>query len=643
MRRLLVLAAGALLATGPAAGAATIAVDTTSDAMAADGHCSLREAITAANTDNFPEPGPNECPRGDGADTITLGPGSFEFALSGADDDFNNTGDLDIAGPTTITGAGALLTTIDAKQLDRVFDILSGASLSLSGVTVTGGRAPDGLNGATAGASGFAGEDGGGIHNQGAVTLTDCVVTGNRTGNGGAGASATGSGGGLGTSGGAGGFAQGGAGGAGGAGGGLWNNGSMTLTRVVVSSNATGDGGNGGVSKGGAGGASATTGAGGDGGTGRGGPGGRPGQGGAVSAAGNTTLLHATLTGNLTGLRGSGGAGTAGDAGSNGGNPGGAIDGADGLPGDGGAIFVYMGMKVTLTNSLASLNGGPACSGTVDDGRYNIFNGEGACPGARTDPKLGPLADNGGLTQTRAPLPGSPAIDLEPASGAGCSATDQRGAARPGGSACDAGAYEVAPPAVQVTAAGATTSGTVNPNARATTYHFDYGTTNAYGSSTAEGSLPAGVDAVAVSAALDGLAPGTTYHVRLIATNADGTNASADATFTTTAQGGGAAKDTTAPIILSASVKPKTFRRRRGTTFRYKLSEPAKVVFTIQRRKGKRYVKATRFSKASKAGANIRKFRTRKLRPGRYRATLVATDAAGNRSKARRVTFRVKR
>jgi hypothetical protein len=131
--------------------------------------------------------------------------------------------------------------------------------------------------------------------------------------------------------------------------------------------------------------------------------------------------------------------------------------------------------------------------------------------------------------------------------------------------------------------------------------------------------------------------------VRLIATNADGTNASADATFTTTAQGGGAAKDTTAPIILSASVKPKTFRRRRGTTFRYKLSEPAKVVFTIQRRKGKRYVKATRFSKASKAGANIRKFRTRKLRPGRYRATLVATDAAGNRSKARRVTFRVKR
>jgi hypothetical protein len=66
-------------------------------------------------------------------------------------------------------------------------------------------------------------------------------------------------------------------------------------------------------------------------------------------------------------------------------------------------------------------------------------------------------------------------------------------------------------------------------------------------------------------------------------------------------------------------------------------------VFTIQRKKGKRYVKATRFSKASKAGANTRKFKTRKLKPSRYRATLVATDAAGNRSKAKRLTLRIKR
>ena len=186
--------------------------------------------------------------------------------------------------------------------------------------------------------------------------------------------------------------------------------------------------------------------------------------------------------------------------------------------------------------------------------------------------------------------------------------------------------------------------GTVNPNARAATYHFEYGTTEAYGSSTPDGSLPAGIDAVAVSATLDGLAPGITYHLRLVATNTDGTAASPDSTFTagsqTGATGGG---DTTAPVIVSASVKPKAFKRRRGTTCRYKLSEDANVTFTLQRRKGKRYLKGKRLTKASKAGANKKKFVTRKLKPGRYRATLVATDAARNRSKPKRLTFRIKR
>jgi predicted outer membrane repeat protein len=55
------------------------------------------------------------------------------------------------------------------------------------------------------------------------------------------------------------------------------------------------------------------------------------------------------------------------------------------------------------------------------------------------DPKLGPLANNGGPTRTMALLAGSPARNA----GAGCPATDQRGVARPQGSACDIGAYEV--------------------------------------------------------------------------------------------------------------------------------------------------------------------------------------------------------
>ena len=58
------------------------------------------------------------------------------------------------------------------------------------------------------------------------------------------------------------------------------------------------------------------------------------------------------------------------------------------------------------------------------------------------DPLLGPLANNGGDTQTFSLLPGSPALDA--GNNATCLATDQRGVARPQGPACDIGAYEVA-------------------------------------------------------------------------------------------------------------------------------------------------------------------------------------------------------
>jgi beta-glucanase (GH16 family) len=59
------------------------------------------------------------------------------------------------------------------------------------------------------------------------------------------------------------------------------------------------------------------------------------------------------------------------------------------------------------------------------------------------DPRLGPLAANGGPTATHALLAGSPAIDA--AGTAGCPAVDQRGVTRPQGPACDAGAFERTP------------------------------------------------------------------------------------------------------------------------------------------------------------------------------------------------------
>ena len=71
------------------------------------------------------------------------------------------------------------------------------------------------------------------------------------------------------------------------------------------------------------------------------------------------------------------------------------------------------------------------------------------------DPKLGPLDDYGGSTDTHPLLAGSPAINH--GDNSGCPSTDQRGIARLQGPACDIGAFEFARPTVTITtpAAGA--------------------------------------------------------------------------------------------------------------------------------------------------------------------------------------------
>ena len=89
-----------------------------------------------------------------------------------------------------------------------------------------------------------------------------------------------------------------------------------------------------------------------------------------------------------------------------------------------------------------------------------------------------------------------------------------------------------------VTAFGSTTatvSGTVSPGGQSTSWHVEYGTTTTYGSQTANMSAGAGTANVAVSGSLANLAPGTTYHYRVVATNAAGTSRGADGVFTTTA------------------------------------------------------------------------------------------------------------
>ena len=91
--------------------------------------------------------------------------------------------------------------------------------------------------------------------------------------------------------------------------------------------------------------------------------------------------------------------------------------------------------------------------------------------------------------------------------------------------------------ATEVTQVSAKVNGTVNPKGRATAYTFQYGPTTSYGAQTTPANAGAGTTATPVSATLTGLAPGTTYHYRLVATNSDGqTTVGADRTFTTQAR-----------------------------------------------------------------------------------------------------------
>ena len=78
----------------------------------------------------------------------------------------------------------------------------------------------------------------------------------------------------------------------------------------------------------------------------------------------------------------------------------------------------------------------------------------------------------------------------------------------------------------------ATLNATVNPAGVLTTYHFEYGPTSAYGSSTENVSI-GGISDRKAKAEIGGLAPATTYHFRIVAGNEDATSFGADTTFTT--------------------------------------------------------------------------------------------------------------
>jgi hypothetical protein len=79
--------------------------------------------------------------------------------------------------------------------------------------------------------------------------------------------------------------------------------------------------------------------------------------------------------------------------------------------------------------------------------------------------------------------------------------------------------------------AGATLNGVVNPNGVETKYYFQYGTTISYGKETAAVSAGAGTANLNESKAITGLTAKTTYHFRIVATNANGTTDGPDETL----------------------------------------------------------------------------------------------------------------
>jgi hypothetical protein len=82
--------------------------------------------------------------------------------------------------------------------------------------------------------------------------------------------------------------------------------------------------------------------------------------------------------------------------------------------------------------------------------------------------------------------------------------------------------------ASNITATSADIGARINDYDSAATYHFDYGRSLDYGSSTPVTDLPASGEEQPVTFFLSGLEPGVTYHFRLIATNAWGTTTSSD-------------------------------------------------------------------------------------------------------------------
>jgi CSLREA domain-containing protein len=351
----------------------------------ANSQCSLREAITNINNGatTYADCGPTGVYGTN--DTINIPAGTYPITIVGGDEDSNASGDFDIKKSVTIVGAGAVTTIINGGAIDRVFDIdptgAGGVVVSISGVTITGGdntasddRGGGGIynNGTlTVTSSTISGNtetgdnDGGGIYNNFALTVTNSTISGNVETDA--------------------------------AGGGIYNDGALTVTNSTISGNTASSGGNGG---------------------------------GGILNDGALTVTNSTISGNSAGSGG-------------------------GISHLGSAVATLYN-TIVASNTGGNCAGTISSNGgnNIDDGTtcgWGSANGS----MSSTNPQLGALALNSpGTTLTHALLAGSPAIDgVTYNAPNNAPLTDQRGVARPQGVRYDIGSYEYTqqpPPPTQV-------------------------------------------------------------------------------------------------------------------------------------------------------------------------------------------------
>jgi len=330
--------------------------------------------------------------------------------IIGLNDEVHTEAGVQVTKDIILQGRGAETTIFQAnanpdEANERVFFITSGVTVTIRGMTIRHGN-PD-----------TDPESGGGVINQGTLTLDEVIVSDNK----------------------------------GSAGGGILNEGILTLLNSTVKGNTAKGGGNPLIECDTGGGIKIMT--------------GRVtlinstissntarGKGGGVHVAckGVLVLINSTISGNYTNNYGGGvylngvGEFTHSTISGNNANSGGGITFSG--SGEKGQIQGQLNYTNTIiagnTARLEKYGVADCLLGDLGTIAVNSNNwvGDGNCSASYSgDPLLGPLADNGGATQTQALLAGSPAIDALQTEYCTLQ-TDQRG--EPRGEPCDLGAYE---------------------------------------------------------------------------------------------------------------------------------------------------------------------------------------------------------